>query len=77
MRSPNIVVDFNNADSLGRVRLNTVGSVDSLARSGLRLTPGLSVVVTDGDLSADGVVERDAVEGWVVRIVRYHHGASR
>jgi hypothetical protein len=52
-----IYVDFNNCDSEGRVRLNTVGTADSLARSGLKLTAGMEVLLQSEDLETEGVVE--------------------
>jgi len=52
-----IYVDFNNCDPQGRVRLNTVGTLDSLARSGLKLTPGMKVPLRSEDLETEGLVE--------------------
>lgn len=69
MTTPNITADFNNADPHGRVRLSTVGSLESLARSGLRLTDGLAIRVHDDELEADGVVAFSAEEQiWVATI---------
>lgn len=69
MTLPSVTADFNNADPLGRVRLNTVGSLESLARSGLRLADGLAIRVHDDELEADGVVTYSAEEGmWVAAI---------
>lgn len=70
MPLPSVYADFNNADPLGRVRLSTVGSLESLARSGLKLVIGLAVRVHDGDeLEADGVVSYSTDEGiWVAAI---------
>lgn len=70
MSIPHVTADFNNADALGRVRLNTIGSIESLARSGLKLTDGLAIRVHDGDeLEADGVARFSSEEGiWVAVI---------
>jgi hypothetical protein len=69
MALPSVTADFNNADLLGRVRLSTVGSLESLARSGLRLVDGLTIRVHDDELEADGVVRFSTEEGiWVAAI---------
>ncbi len=69
MAIPSIYADFNNADALGRLRLNTVGTVEDLGRLGLRLENGLRVIVRDDELEADGEVVRSADEGiWVAKI---------
>jgi hypothetical protein len=69
MAIPHVSVDFQNADPVGRIRLNTVGTVESLSRSGVRLANGLSVVVHDDELEADGVVSFSAEEKiWVATI---------
>jgi len=69
MATPVISADFNNADALGRVRLNTVGTVEDLGRLGLRLADGLRVILHDDDLEADGEVVFSADEKiWVAKI---------
>jgi hypothetical protein len=69
MPLPSVIADFNNADRCGRVRLSTVGSLESLARSGLRLVDGLAVRVHDDELEADGVASYSDDEGiWVAAI---------
>jgi hypothetical protein len=70
MALPPVFADFNNADARGRLRLSTVGSLESLARSGLKLTDGLAIRVHDDDeLEADGVATFSTEEGiWVATI---------
>jgi hypothetical protein len=69
MATPVISADFNNADALGRVRLNTVGTVEDLGRLGLRLADGLRVTLHDDDLEADAEVVYSADEKiWVAKI---------
>lgn len=69
MATPSIYADFQNADPQGRVRLTVIGTIEDLARSGLRLIDGLRVTVYDEELEADGVVCRSADEHiWVARI---------
>jgi hypothetical protein len=48
-----IYVDFNNCDSQGRVRLNTVGT----RVAGLKLTSGMKVLLRSEDLETEGLVE--------------------
>lgn len=62
-RRPVVHVDFQNADEHGRVRLNTVGTVDSLARGNVQLLTGLRVTLTDGEVETTGVVMLSAAEG--------------
>ena len=69
MPTPHIHVDFNNAEPPGRVRLSTVGGIESLAVAGVRLVEGLAVVVADEELEADGIVAYSADEHqWVAKI---------
>ena len=71
MPAPAIFADFQNADAHGRVRLNTVGTIEDLGRLGVRLRDGLQVVVHDEELEADGVVRFSADEHlWVAQIDR-------
>jgi len=66
---PSIEVDFNNCDSEGRVRLNTVGARRSLNESQVTLRSGLEVELTSGDFSPiKGIVEySDSERIWVAR----------
>lgn len=69
MTIPLIHADFHNADRLGRVRLNCVGTIEDLGRFGVRLVDGLRLTIHDEELEADGQVERSSEEGiWVARI---------
>jgi hypothetical protein len=64
-----IYVDFQNADPLGRVRLNTKGTYRDLERLGVTLSNGMRLLRTDGELEADGKVEYSDDEAiWVARI---------
>jgi hypothetical protein len=67
--TPRIEVDFQNADTAGRLRLNTEGSRRDLARLGIELTEGLGLILSDGELEAHGIVVWSADEGsWVAQI---------
>lgn len=58
-----IYADFQNADRDGFVRLNTNGTVADLARLGLTLVDGLSVVISDGELVSQATIRCPGVEG--------------
>ena len=62
-----IYVDFNNRDSLGRVRLNTKGTFDDLKRFNIELKPGLELLLDDEEeLMASGIVQFSQEENiWV------------
>lgn len=69
MPAPSIFADFMNADSEGRVRLSCVGTIEDLGRLGVRLEPGLRVIIHDEELEADGEVEYSTTEhNWVAKI---------
>jgi hypothetical protein len=69
MAAPSIYADFMNADPHGRVRLNTVGTIEDVSRHGIQLVNGLRVVVHDDELEADGeVAYSDTEHIWVARI---------
>ncbi len=64
-----VYVDFNNMDSLGRIRLNSTGTVDDIRKLSLQLEEGMVLVVSDCELESKGVVEFSGEENiWVVRI---------
>lgn len=64
-----LFADFNNADSEGRIRLNTQGTKDDLATHGLTLAEGMNVILDDGDeLCADAIVRFCSREGWVAEV---------
>jgi hypothetical protein len=69
MSKPVIYADFNNADSRGCLRLNTIGTVEELSRQGVRLREGLQLVVHDEELEADGEAHFSKEEQiWVAQI---------
>ena len=65
-----LFADFHNADKQGRVRLNTTGTLDDLAKYNITLKRGLEVLLNDDDsLEVKGVVEYSEEERiWVARI---------
>ncbi len=64
-----IYADFNNADEQGRVRLNTDGTLAELKRRSMSLSAGLRLMISDGEIETEGVVEfSDDEQIWVLRI---------
>jgi hypothetical protein len=69
MTPPRIFADFNNADTKGRLRLITHGSVSDIEKQEIKLTNGMALVVYDDDLSADAEVIFSEEENiWVAKI---------
>ena len=65
-----LFADFNNTDKHGRIRLNTNGTLNDLAKDSITLKSGLEVLLNDGDcLESGGIVEySDEEKIWVARI---------
>jgi len=68
MSLPIISIDFQNADTEGRIRLNTNGSLRDIEN--IQLYNGLQVILTDLDgLEAEGIIEFSDKENiWVAKI---------
>lgn len=54
MTLPHIYADFQNADALGRIRLNCVGTVRDLAEQGIELREGTALSLYCDDADDDG-----------------------
>jgi hypothetical protein len=65
-----LFADFNNADTLGRIRLNTRGTINDLQLNNITLTEGLKVLLDDKDeLKAIGIIEFSGLENiWVAKV---------
>src|SRR5208337_1834613 len=69
MTKPLIYADFINADPVGRLRLNCIGTIQDLARLGVRLQEGLKVSLHDEEMEAEGEVHYSGEERiWVAKI---------
>src|SRR5262245_52271433 len=75
--TPRVYADFHNLDDENRVRLNTQGTVQDLARLGLRLAEGLALTLYTedadeaghpDDLLVDGIARRSDDSGWVAEV---------
>ena len=65
-----IFADFNNCDSLNRVRLNTNGAKKDIQEGKINLENGMKVLLDDGDgLTMSGIIEFSEIENvWVAKI---------
>jgi hypothetical protein len=65
MVKPRIYADFHNADSLGRLRLNCVGTVEDLSQQQVELREGLLLTLYSDDLDDTGQLDELLVDGIV------------
>ena len=64
-----VYADFNNMDSSGRIRLNSVGTTEDIQKLSLRLTEGMLLIISDSEMTAKGIVEFSSEEDiWVFTI---------
>ncbi len=63
-----VYVDWNGLLADDLVPLNFAGTLRDLERLGLVLEPGLRLVVSDGELEADAVVETYGDGHWAARV---------
>ena len=71
MNKPRVFADFHNADVLGRLRLNCIGTVEDLARQKISLRDGQSLVLYSEDLEVDGVVQYSKKENLWVAVIAW------
>ena len=69
MRKPRVFADFHNADEKGRLRLNCVGTVDTLTRQKISLRDGQSLRLYSEDLEVDGIVQYSKEENLWVAVI--------
>jgi len=64
-----VSVDFQNNDPEGRVRLNTVGTLEDLNRQGIILREGLELLLYCLELETEGIVTYSPAEKlWVAKV---------
>jgi hypothetical protein len=62
-------IDFQNADAAGRVRLNTRASLKQIEGLPFGLCEGQAVLLTDGELTAHGIVQYNPEEKlWAAQV---------
>lgn len=89
METPIVYVDFHNADAQGRLRLNSVGTLEDLARQSVELREGLPLTLYSHDLDDRGQLDELRVDGvvsfsseehcWIAAIdwSAIHHASGR
>jgi hypothetical protein len=66
---PRVFVDFQNSDRQGRVRLNSVGTIQDLNRLGITLREGTEMLLHCLELEFEGTATYSAEEGlWVAKV---------
>jgi hypothetical protein len=65
MAQPRVYADFHNADAQGRLRLNSVGTIEDLARQQIELREGLRLTLYSDDLDEKGALDKLLVDGVV------------
>jgi len=65
-----IFADFHNADSSGRIRLTTAGTLEDIKRLNIELQNGLQVILNDHEeFETVGIIEYSENENiWVAKI---------
>jgi hypothetical protein len=63
MVKPKIYADFHNADAHGRLRLNSVGTMEDLSRQQVELQEGLLLTLYSDDLDEKGQLDKLLVDG--------------
>jgi hypothetical protein len=65
-----VTVDFGNRDQDGAVRLITRGTIDYLQAQGIALSEGMPILMSDGELTAEGTcTQREGM--WVAVVKRW------
>ena len=66
---PRVFVDFQNSDRQGRVRLNSVGTIQDLSRLGIILREGTEMLLFCLELEIEGTATYSIEEGlWVAKL---------
>lgn len=65
MSKPKVYVDFHNADSQGRLRLNCIGTVEDLSQKQVELREGLPLTLYSDDVDERGQPDELLVDGVV------------
>lgn len=63
MVTPRIYADFHDADARGRLRLNTVGSLNDIASQQLDLKEGMRLTLYSDDLDDNGHLDELLADG--------------
>lgn len=81
MKIPRIYADFNNQNSSGFPRLNTIGSLESINRLPASLEAGQEVLLFEEEFEVIATIQFDANDDVWIGIprwdtIKYFHGSS-
>lgn len=69
MNKIRVYINFQNADTQGRLRLNTVGTIEDLSHHGIVLKEGVELELYEDELEVQGTVQfSDDEKIWVAKI---------
>ena len=68
-RELRVFADFHNADTVGRIRLNCIGTIEDLASKGISLQSGQELTLYSEELEVDGIVEYSQLENIFVVVI--------
>ena len=72
MGNRKVFVDFHNADTRGRLRLNCIGTIKDLARQQIVLRGGVCLTLYSEELEVGGIVEYSTDEHLWVAVIDWH-----
>jgi uncharacterized protein (UPF0216 family) len=68
-RELRVFADFHNADTVGRIRLNCIGTIEDLASKGISLQSSQELKLYSEELEVDGIVEYSQLENIFVVVI--------
>ena len=68
-RKTRVFADFHNADTVGHIRLNCIGTIEDLASKGISLQSGQELTLYSEELEVDGIVEYSQLENIFVVVI--------
>jgi hypothetical protein len=69
VKNPRVFVDFHNADTRGRLRLNCIGTIEDLAQQQIVLHDGVCLTLYSEELEVEGVAEYSTDEHLWVAVI--------
>jgi hypothetical protein len=68
-RELRVFADFHNTDTVGRIRLNCIGTIEDLASKGISLQSGQELTLYSEELEVNGIVEYSQLENIFVVVI--------
>ena len=68
-RKMRVFADFHNADTVGRILLNCIGTIEDLASKGISLQSGQELTLYSEELEVNGIVEYSQLENIFVVVI--------